>query len=509
MLAVVVGLAITMAVPAMAADLTASGYIGISGVIMKNLAPGVAGYYMNTTFGGSELNRMGSYVSLRGRLGFNVRASEDLYGVFMLEMDSNQFGEWGATGQRNVAGTFGADRNAVEIKSVYVDFRIPPKLPVWARIGIQTYMIRPQVGFMMFDAAGVQLRSTINPIKLNITGSYAKMLSASTNIGSASGNPRDLSYWEAVTGSELYALDMNIPLTFSPKFSIKPGAFFAYQDIRLAGDSAGMGFGGTPATGTGYPINKFGVGTDDAYLYWLGAYLNGKLGPLPMELDFIYQGGKVTYTQAFDQHTTLGSFLVRGWISYVFKGLEVGGGGMYVQGENYDRYNNTNAAAGATMQYVPNMGARSSRFILPQPAVDAVPGDSIVYTGGWMGTAINGHVGALLGPEGELPGFWYLRGYAYYKLFDWMKIGAQLMYLQGTDRYNNNTPFVEYWNARHDDGHNGIGWEMDYGVNVNIYKNLSFNGAFGYLFAQKQMSMAGGVAPSDPWQFVGLLLYTF
>ena len=506
MLAVVIGLAITMAVPAMAADLTATGFIGISGTVFKNIPPAVPGYYLNTTWDGPAFNKMGAYMALRGRLGFNLRASEDLVGVFMLEMDSNQFGEWGATGQRNVAGTFGADRNAVEIKSIYVDFRIPPKLPVWARIGLMTYALRPQAGFMLFDATGVQLRSTIDPIKLNVTGMYAKILSA-TDGGNAAGTTADASYWEAVTGSELYGIDMNIPLTFSPKFSIKPGAFFVYQTMRMSGSAAGIG--GTGAAGTGYPIQKFAAGTDDAYLFWLGAYLNGKLGPLPMELDFIYQGGKVTYTQATNQHTTLNSFLFRGWISYVFKGLEVGGGAMYVQGENYKKYNQTAAGAGATMQYAPNSGAASSRFILPQPATDAVPGDSIVYTGGWMGTGINAHIGALLAPETELPGFWYARGYAYYKVFDWMKVGAQLMYIAGTDRYNDNTPFVEYYNARHDNGDNGIGWEMDYGVNVQIYKNLSFNGAFGYLFPQKQMSMAGGQAPAAPWQFVGLLLYTF
>jgi hypothetical protein len=346
----------------------------------------------------------------------------------------------------------------------------------------------------------------IDPIKLSVTGYYAKMLDASTGITSAP--PVDQAFWETVTGSELYALDMNIPLTFSPKFSIKPGAFFAYQNIRMAGDTQGIGQGnaGAPVQTTGYPINKFGPGTDNAYLWWLGAYLNGKIGPLPMELDFIYQGGKVNYTT--EQHTTLGSFLIRGWISYVFKGLEVGGGAMYVQGENYDRYYNTNAG-GATVQYVSDRGARSSRFILPQPAVDAPPGDSIVYTGGWMGTGINAHVGSYLAPAGELPGFWYARGYAYYKVFDWMKVGAQLMYLASTDRYEDGFPYVEYLNGRHDGGHNGIGWEMDYGVNVQIYKNLSFNGAFGYLFAQKYMSQVGGVAMSDPWQFVGLLLYTF
>jgi hypothetical protein len=508
MLAVIVGLAMTLAVPAMAADLTATGFIGVSGVIFKNIPPAVPGFYMPGAMN-NELNKMGSYMALRGRLGFTLRASEDLYGFFMFEMDSNRFGEYGGgNGSRNQIGTFGADRNSVEIKSVYIDFRIPPKLPVWARIGLQTYALRPQAGFLLFDAPGVALRSTIDPIKLNITGFFAKILDATPGVTSAPPSANDPAFWEAITGSEMYGIDMNIPLTFSPKFTIKPGGFFVYQAIRMDGANAGIGGPGSPAS-TAYPINKFAALTEDAYLYWLGAYLNGKLGPLPMELDFIYQGGKVTYADSLNQHTTLGSFLFRGWISYVFKGLEIGGGGMYVQGENYKKYNNTATVGGQTMQFAPNSGARSSRFIEPQPATDAVPGDSIVYTGGWMGTGINAHVGAFLAPEGELPGFWYARGYAYYKVFDWLKLGAQLLYLHGTDRYNNNTPFVEYINARHDDGHDGIGWEMDYGVNVQLYKNLSFNGAFGYLFAQKYMSQNGGIAMSDPWQFVGLLLYTF
>jgi hypothetical protein len=504
MLAVVIGLAITMAVPAMAADLTATGFIGVSGVVFKNVPPPVPGFYMPWTLtpATTQLNRMGAFLALRGRLGFNVRASEDLVGVFMFEMDSNKFGEFGANGSRNQIGTFGTDRNSIEIKNVYIDFRIPPKLPVWARIGLMTYAIRPQAGFMLFDAAGVQLRTMIDPIKLSVTGYYAKILDVTPGVAGAP--PVDASFWQAVTGSELYALDANIPLTFSPQFSIKPGMFFAYQNIRMDGSNAGIG-GPGPGPSTAYPINIFGVGTDSAYLWWLGTYLNGKIGPLPMELDFIYQGGKVHYTEATDQHTTLGSFLIRGWMSYMFKGLEVGAGGMYVQGENYDRY----YQAGQPAQYAPNNGARSSRFILPQPAVDAPPGDSIVYTGGWMGTGINAHVGSFLAPSGELPGFWYARGYAYYKVFDWMKVGAQLMYLASTDRYEDNFPFVEYVTGTHDGGHNGIGWEMDYGVNVQIYKNLTFNGAFGYLFPQKYLAQTGGVSPSAPWQFVGLLLYTF
>jgi hypothetical protein len=370
------------------------------------------------------------------------------------------------------------------------------------------FAIRPNV-FLWFDAAGASVRTVIDPMKLSITGYYAKINDSTFGVNSAP--PDDPAFWTAVYGSELYAVDMNVPLNIGTMGNIKPGAFFVYQAMRTGGNA---GIGGTPTIGTGYPINKFGVGTDDAYLYWLGVYLNGKMGPMPMELDFIYQGGRASYTNL--THTTLGSWLIRGWMSYIFQGLEVGAGAMYVQGEDYAKYTNTTQPA----QYVPGAGTHSSRFLLPQSATDAVPGDSMVYTGGWMGTGINAHNGAFLAPEAEYPGFWYARLFAYYNVFEWLKLGAQVLYLGNTDKHEEGKPFVIYWQGnRGMHGNDRIGWEMDYGVNLKIYKNLSFNGAFGYLFAGRAMDTdySGGSAgmnltvgrPNDPWIFAGLLLYTF
>jgi len=84
------------------------------------------------------------------------------------------------------------------------------------------------------------------------------------------------------------------------------------------------------------------------------------------------------------------------------------------------------------------------------------------------------------------------------------------MYLGDTVKNGDNPFFGQTLYSQMDaDDDSGIGWEMDFGVNLQIYKNLSFNGAFGYLFAQKALSMAGGVAPADPWAFAGTLFYTF
>ena len=64
-----------------------------------------------------------------------------------------------------------------------------------------------------------------------------------------------------------------------------------------------------------------------------------------------------------------------------------------------------------------------------------------------------------------------------------------------------------------DDG--DIGWELDIGVNINIYKNLTLNGGFGYLIAGDALNSPStyGADPdaniADPWLFCGALVYSF
>ncbi len=463
----VLAFAIMLAVPAMAADLTASGYIGVQGEVFKNVQAAASS---------GRLNEMGAFLGMRARLGFTVRASEDLYGFVFFEMDSNRFGET-TTGNASI-GQFGADQVAVEVKNVYIDFRIPPKLPIWARVGVQGYSIRPLV-FSAFDAAGVSLRTMIDPIKLSATGYYAKAL--------------DTDDWRAGDASEFYGIDMNIPITISPQANIKPGMFWFYQTYREGATPAANwqtppGTHGAPPYGAGA-----GGNIDNANFWWLGLYANGKIGPFPMEVDFIYQDGAINGTTPAND-TAYGSWLIRGWASYVWKNLEVGAGGMYVQGDN----------ASTTDKF--------EGFVLPQRQRDyPLALDSVVFFGAWMGSnPISHQTGLIYTAQKQWQGFWYARGFAYYKLFPWLKVGAQLMYLGDTVKNGDNTFFgYNQYSQMDADDDSGIGWEMDFGVNLQIYKNLSFNGAFGYLFAQKALSMAGGVAPADPWAFAGVLFYTF
>jgi hypothetical protein len=446
------GLIAVWAVPAMAIDWSASGYIMVLGNINRNVQSYGAGAWNNVTILPADPTRQdetGSYMAMQGQLGITARASEDLYGAFVFEMDSRMFGEAGAgpgASGKGLIAAYGADQNAVEVKNLYIDFRVPPQLPIWLRVGVQSYVIRPHV-FMYADAAGITGRILIDPIKLMIRPMYAKVT--------------DTDDYEAVTGTEFYGVDASLPIG-----PITPGMFFVFEDVRVEGPNP-----------------------DSTNLFWIGGYVDGMVGPVKGSLDFIYNGGTIENRTIADQD--YGSWLLRGALSFIWNKLEVGVGGMYVEGEDVET-------------------ADVEAFQLPRNYSETLPinGDLMVFNDGWMGSSGWLRPGLITGPARAWPGFYNVRGFAYYQVVPWFKVGAQLAYIGDTvsgvsggvggDALGNDA-----------DNDESIGWEMAFGTNINIYKNLTLNTAFGYLFAGKALSLAGGVEPEDPWILATRLMYFF
>jgi hypothetical protein len=446
------GLVCAWAVPATAIDWSASGYIMVLGNLSRNMSMIGAGGWTNTTaipdaalYPGVRVNENGGYMAMQAHLGITARASEDLYGFFKFEMDSRRFGEAGGGG--GTIGAYGADQVAVEVKNVFIDFRVPPQLPVWLRIGVQPYAIRPHV-FMYADAAGVTGRIMIDPIKMMIRPMYAKV-----------NDPDDC---ECFDGAEFYAIDMSLPVG-----PVTPGMFFTYNNVR---SSTGV--------------------VDSQQLWWIGGYVDGMVGPIKAGLDFIYSGGEVD-NRAPTRDQDVGSWLLRGVVSFVWNKLEVGVGGMYVQGEDQDSND-------------------IETFQLPRNFSETRPinGDLMVFNDGWMGSSGWHRPGLITGPGTNWPGFWNVRGFVYYQVLDWLKVGAQLAYIGDTQEGTAGTAGIDALGTDNDDD-DSIGWEMAFGTNVNIYKNLSLNTAFGYLIAHKALSLTGGEEPHDPWVLASVLRYSF
>jgi hypothetical protein len=466
------GLVVAGAVPALAVDLTASGFIGVAGTLFRNAnaGPGMAfyvapGYYpgtipvLNVPFPSpasafTPNDEMGSTLTGRAELQFMVQASEDLYGVFKFRMASEGANRWGTAGNW---GQEGGSSISVAVQHLYMDFRVPPKLPLWFRIGLQNIFIRGWT-FMCEDVPAVSARVMIDPIKLSVTGYFAKLIDASAT--------------EATTGAEFYAVDAKIPLSFG-SVNIAPGMFFAYQNERWA----------------------LNVPDPDAQkLWWLGVNVDGGIGPVNMQVDFIYNGGTLENTTIPDQD--YGSWLVCGQVSFVWQKLQVGVGGRYTKGENVE--NNDIESF-----QLPGSGGYNSESM-------AVSGDFVVFDNGWMmpGPGWPANIGLIDGPNNFWFGYWDIRGFVYYNIFDWLKVGAQVGYIGDTVSGVAGGVGGDAIGTDADDD-DSIGWEMDFGVNVQIYQNLALHTAFGYLFANKALSQAGGVKPQDPWGWQSRIMYMF
>ena len=166
-LLVVVGLA---AAPAWAAEMRVTGFI-------DNVFPRWDSNNSNADLDATRNDDQVFFGRTRGRVFFNFIASDDLRGVFAIEVDQT----YGAPANDRLGsgciegeGTFasydcgfdnGIDNNVLELKQLYVDFRIP-QIPIgnrW-RLGGLPFTVTPlhsQVLYTM-DAGGGDVRFTFS-----------------------------------------------------------------------------------------------------------------------------------------------------------------------------------------------------------------------------------------------------------------------------------------------------------------------------------------------------------
>lgn len=464
------------AVPAMAVDWSADGWIGIGFLYYKNIPSGVGSpiwvggipFWGSPTIGGSmhaDWNKENAYVQMRGRLQLIARASEDLYGVFSFEMDSTMWGERGA-GQ-NTIGAWGADQVAVEVKNLYMDFRVPPQLPVWIRAGVQPYVIRPDF-FLRVDGAGVSARIMVDPINVSLNPFWAKETEGSDS------RSDDM---------DIYGVDASIPIG-----PATVGGYFVYEVDREV----------TPNL------------SDECAVWWLGAYADATVGPVTVALDFAYDNG-AWHDAGAGSDVNFQGWGFRGVASMDVNIFNVGIGGLYYSGGNTE-----------------DIGSDYGWFIRPRSSeYTGTLDDSVIFGGwgSWYGPGI-GHA-SLPGWQSfwttrlwyspnlayapSMSGMWGVRAFGSVQPLDWLKVMVQVAYWGDTTE-NGDT----YGSSRDPTGwddNDEIGWEFDISAQVQIYKNLILKTAFGYLIAGSALDQwnpfVGNESPQDPWAWHTSLIYTF
>ena len=116
--------------------------------------------------------------------------------------------------------------------------------------------------------------------------------------------------------------------------------------------------------------------------------------------------------------------------------------------------------------------------------------------------------------RGGLGGAWYTKLYAGYKVIPEYKATFQALYIGDTTK-NGNT----FGTARSGGVATGtlkddsdIGFELDLINEIQIFKNLKYTIAGGFLFAGNALDLysgAGNHSPKDPWIITSNLTYSF
>jgi hypothetical protein len=462
------------AVPAMAIDWSASGLIYVTGAVHEQV-PSLAPYFNPNT--GLWWNRTWAWVRMGANLNITAKTSDDLYGVLNFNMVSNRWGEpdqigWGfnpfGTSQVNSMGSWYKKETggalSVLIKDAFIDFRVPPKLPVRMRVGVQPIILRPKV-FMFYDGPGISMPITIAPINLVITPAWYKK-------------------WEGFDwrgdDSDVIAVDANVPIG-----PIRIGSFFWWENHNTWG-TLGV-----------HPLNVSPDSLGSADFWWVGAYSDGKIGPIGYELDFVYEDGQVDYYSPATPDFDVSAWVIRGQVTAdIVPRLTFGIGGFYATGEDYgdpdgERYTqpNTNENWYGGMVFPNVLGANGC------PPLQ----DFLMLHGNFMGIVpcFGPSASFLMGPS-PMGGVWYVRGFAQYMVTDWLRVAANFGYIGDTaDQGNTLTSSTGMYNGVPHPDSDEIGWELDVGASVNIYKNLVAGLAFGYLWAGNGLDEPFAV-PSPP-----------
>jgi hypothetical protein len=462
----------------------------------------------------SALDRKVNYYESRARLGFTAIMDKNLSGTIFFEMDADV---WGGTpdSARNKMGYWAADRAAVEIKNVYIDFGLPYigiPLPMNFRVGLQPLAIRPNL-LLATDGMAINWSTKIDPVAIQLI--YAKPFEGKT----------------AVAQDDADVLGGVVSAKFG---TLTGGAYALYYNMnQYPFPSAVLPYGYSGASTPASPANLVGaVAANDAQMWWYGVYLDGKLGPVDVNLDGIMDRGKVMPRDSFYGPTNffLTDVKYRGWaarakVDFPWEKFNFGLVAYYASGADAEDTHpsglpNTVPPAG----FQPFSKKVTSYVVPPGSEAGSNFGESVVFysfspTRGATGIANNINYTQMC--RGPIGGTWMAKAYASVKAAPWYKVTFQGMYIGDTtknaDTFGNARELNFFFGSQPRDKKD-IGWEFDIINEFQIYKNLKLTVAGGYMFAGKAMDQTTNLSflgfpwneeIKNPWAITWNLMYTF
>jgi len=468
-----------------------------------NVLPAAFKWDTATGIKGGALDRKVNYYESRARLKFDAIQDKNLSGTILLEMDSSRWGDiaGGSTAkisERNTYGYWSADRAAVEIKNVYFDFGLPYigiPVPMNFRVGLQPLAIRPNL-LLTTDGMAINWSTVIDPVSIQLI--WAKPFEG-----------RD-----AVSQDDVDVLAGWVSAKFG---TITAGGYALYYNMNaypFSAITAGTVYGYTAAY--------------DAGMWWFGAYADGKLGPVNINVDGIYDRGKVEARDSFyGPFSTPPDVKYRGWaarakVDFPWQKFNFGVTGYYATGADTEDTSAT-GLPGTSTSIGTNSTKVRSYVIPPGSESGAAFGESVVFYSFWANRGDSGIANTLNYTQmsrGPIGGTWMAKAYASVMAAPWYKVTLQGMYIGDTtkngDTFGTAREMTFLVNPLRDK--NDIGWEVDLINEINIYKNLKLVIAGGYMFAGKAMDQWTGNTflgvpineeIKNPWAITWNLTYSF
>jgi len=471
------------------------------------------------------LNQTQAYWDSRASLKLDMVMGPNLSGTVMFEIDSANWGSGpngmgtsaGSWREANSVGYWSTDRTAVEVKNVYIDFGLPYlgiPVPITFRVGAQTLGIRPHV-LMVTDGMGVQVAAKVDPVQ--VSGFYAKAVEGLT--------------W-ASDDSDVYALQANVKLG-----TVTVGGYGLFFNMNSYPFWVTSAYAGIPAG-----AQPLLTGSQRANMFWWGGYIDGKLGPVNLNYDFVMDHGKVSQRNMMAGSQDVPDVTYHGWvqrlkIDFPWEKFNFGAVGMYATGSDANETSvsglpGTTVANGAGFPFPRNglnmLSRRVTGYVVP-PGSEQGPANQesiVVYsmeggaTGG-SGLAENANYNQL--SRGGFGGTWFAKLYGSAKLTPWYKVTLQGLYIGDTTAHGNTLGSAvkyPYTGSPVLRDNSTIGWELDLINEIWIYNNLRWFIGAGILWNGGALDLARNVGtaaapiyanarPSTPWSIRTRLIYTF
>jgi hypothetical protein len=416
----------------------------------------------------------------RARLKFDAIMGPNLSGTFFFEFDSQPWGN-GSGGTRNSYGYWGGDRASLEIKNIYLTFGMPIiPVPMQFRVGEQGFALRPNL-LLTTDGIGITWDTKIDPVVIQLM--YGKIYE-----------------------NQVYASDDNDMYGVHVRGNFgtfTPGVYWLYYHMNTYPSDPG-------GANTGPTNNK-------AELQWFGGYLDGKVGPVTMNLDFIYDFGFVE-SRAVPKppHVDYAGWLLHGKVDYAIEKANIGVLAYYASGADAENTSSSGIPGTTTGKGTPSR--RVTSYIVPVSSESGTGyGESVVFYNTWVNhgsSGISANTNYTQSCRGPVGGTWMAKIYASYKIFPDFKMTGQVMYIGDTTKNGNTFGTARAIGAgspRLKD-YDYIGTEADVIGEWNIYKNLKFTAAYGFMWAGPAMKLWSGTNNhmiQNPWQLTTNLTYSF